>query len=327
METKQETTKIKKQELTPAVRFTEKVMSAFQSNVGEIEVTESQKGLIQNYFISIDAMLKQAETKRAMTTSKKNDKPLSWQNVNMEKLAVDVMAYSKLGINPLQPNHLHFIPFNNSKSGLYDVNFMLGYNGIKIKAIKYGVESEMPKNIVVKLVYSGEKFVPHWKDVSNPVEKYEHIPSDNPFDDSKEVIGGYWYKEFEDETKNKLKIFTKKDIEKRKPKYASAEFWGGEKDEWVGGKKTGNKIKVDGWYEEMAEKTIIRNAYGSIPIDNDKIDETYLHIKQNEIENAFDDVAVEVVENANKTEIGFSEDTQKDDDTKNVNVDGKLNLE
>ena len=158
--------------------------------------------------------------------------------------------------------------------------------------------------------------MPHWKDVNDPVEKYEHIPSDNPFDDSKEVVGGYWYKEFEDETKNKLKIFTKKDIEKRKPKYASAEFWGGEKDEWVGGKKTGNKIKIDGWYEEMAEKTIIRNAYGSIPIDNDKIDETYLHIKQNEIENAFDDVAVEVIENANKTEIGFSEDTQKENDTK-----------
>ena len=69
------------------------------------------------------------------------------------------------------------------------------------------------------------------------------------------------------------------DIEKRKPKYASAEFWGGEKDKWENGKKVG-KESIAGWYHEMCWKTIYRAAYNSVTIDGKKIDQSFLRMAE-----------------------------------------------
>ena len=55
---------------------------------------------------------------------------------------------------------------------------------------------------------------------------------ENAFDKG-DIMGGYYYHVyFDSPEKNKLRVFSMKDIEKRIPKTASVEFWGGEKDLW-----------------------------------------------------------------------------------------------
>lgn len=288
---------------SPSERFTNAVIKEFSSNNGEIQITPFQKKLCQNYFIKIDQTLKDAEKKRMAKSEEYRDGlALSWENVNMSKLAVDVIAYSSVELDPTQPNHINMIPYKNTANNKYDMGFVIGYRGMELKAKKYGLD--VPSDVVVELVYSNDKFKQHKKDRNNPIESYE-FEIINDFDRG-DVVGGFWYHEFKDAPEqNKLKVFSLKDIEKRKPAYASAEFWGGEKDIWKGGKKTGEKEKIEGWFEEMALKTISRHAYNAITIDSKKIDDNYLSIIQKETEMKDAIVQNEVDDKANKEPLDF----------------------
>jgi len=295
---------VKKAPLSQSERFTGAVIKEFSSNNGEVTITPFQKKLCQNYFIKIDQTLKDAEKKRLAKSEEYRDGlSLTWENVNMSKLAVDVIAFSSVELDPTQPNHINMIPYKNTANNKYDMGFVIGYRGMELKAKKYGLE--VPTDVVVELVYSNDTFKQYKKDRNNEVESYDFQITDN-FNRG-EVVGGFWYHEFEDfPTKNKLKVFSLKDIEKRKPAYASAEFWGGEKDKWVGGKKVG-KEKIDGWFEEMALKTISRNAFNAITIDSKKIDDNYLAIIQKESEMKDAIVQNDVIANANKQSLDFED--------------------
>lgn len=284
-------------------RFTNAVMKEFSSNNGEVKLTPFQKKLCQNYFIKIDQTLKDAEKKRlAKSPEYRDELSLTWENVNMSKLAVDVIAYSSVELDPTQPNHINMIPYKNTANNKYDMGFVIGYRGMELKAKKYGLE--VPIDVVVELVYSTDKFKQFKKDMNNPIESYT-LEVTNDFNRG-DVVGGFWYHIFENPEKNKLKVFSLKDIEKRKPAYASAEFWGGEKDVWKNGKKTGEKEKIDGWFEEMALKTISRNAFNAITIDSKKIDDNYLAIIQKETEMKDAIIQNEVLAEANKEPLDFS---------------------
>lgn len=290
-------TDIVKQEkkLTHGERFTNMVMAEFSGNVGEIALTDFQKRLAQNYFIAIDIALKSAEEKRSRKTKNKDPLPVIWDNVNMQQLARNVVAVARVGLDPMQSNHINVMPFKNNAMGKYDIVFVDGYRGIELKATKYGLD--VPDKVTVELVYSNDRFKPIKKDMHNEIENYE-FEIVNPFDRGK-VVGGFYYHIFnENPEKNKLVIFTVKDIEKRKPAYASAEFWGGEKDVWENGKKVG-KEKVEGWYDQMCYKTIYRAAYKDITIDSQKIDDDYLKLKQLESTYSEAQIAKEIEENAN----------------------------
>lgn len=285
-------------------RFTNAVVKEFSSNNGAVTITPFQKKLCQNYFIKIDQTLKDAEKKRLSKSEEYRDAlSLTWDNVNMSKLAVDVIAFSSVELDPTQPNHINMIPYKNTANNKYDMGFVIGYRGMELKAKKYGLE--VPTDVVVELVYSNDKFKQFKKDRGNAVESYE-FEVVNDFDRG-DVIGGFWYHEFADSPeKNKLKVFSLKDIEKRKPAYASAEFWGGEKQKWTNGKKDGME-KIDGWFEEMALKTISRNAYNAITIDSKKIDDNYLSIIQKESDMKDAIVQNEVIAGANKESLDFED--------------------
>lgn len=289
-------------------RFTNAVMKEFSSNNGAVTLTPFQKKLCQNYFIKIDQTLKDNEKKRL---AKQDPDPLSlaWENVNMAKLAVDVIAYSSVELDPTQPNHINIIPYKNTANNKYDMGFVIGYRGMEIKAKKYGLD--IPSDVVFELVYSTDKFKQFKKDKDNPVESYS-LEVTNDFNRGN-VVGGFWYHEFKDAPeKNKIKVFSLKDIEKRKPKYASAEFWGGEKAIWKNGQKTGVE-KIDGWFEEMAIKTISRNAYNAITIDSKKIDDNYLAILQKENEMNDSIIQNQIDANANKEPLDFEDAEMVDD--------------
>jgi recombination protein RecT len=285
-------------ELTMAERFTNKVLAEFRGSVGsDIALTNFQKRLVQNYFIVADMTLKTAEEKRKKKAAKYQDKvPVVWANVDMEKLAQGVVAAARIGWDPTQDNHVSLIPFKDNATQKYNMTFMPGYRGIELKARKYGLD--IPDYVIVELVYSTDKFKSIKKSFSNKYESFE-FEITNDFDRG-EIIGGFYYHAYaENPEKNKLVVFSRKEIEKRKPKYASAEFWGGERDVWEDGKKVG-KETVEGWFDKMCYKTIYRAAFKDITIDSQKIDDDYMRLKQIENEFAEADVDQTIAEKANK---------------------------
>ena len=305
--------KVAEVKASPAERFTNAVMREFPNGGGgPIELTSFQKKLISNYFIKLDGALKEGEVKRLSKSEQYRD-PLeySWQNVNMNKLAQDVVAYSSVGLDPLQPNQINPIPYKNSKTNQFDITFIPGYKGLELKAKKYGFE--VPDDVIFELKYSTDKFKSIKRNVNNPIEGYE-FEITNDFDRG-ELEGGFYYMIYNDNPqKNRLVVMNRQQIEKRKPSYAAAEFWGGEKDNWVNGKKQG-KVEVEGWEEEMFLKTLQRHCWNSINIDSQKIDDNLLRILGNESQIADQNVQKEIGEHANKKAIGFDEDVEYEEVT------------
>lgn len=305
---KQEKTALSNVTVSPSERFTAAVLKNFSQDNGDVQITPFQKRLSQSYFIKIDQMLKASELKRlAKAEQYRETLSYTWDNVNMNKLAIDVVAYSSVGLDPMQKNHLHPIPYKNSSLNKYDISFTKGYNGLELVAKKYGFD--VPDDVIVRLVYQKESFTPIYKDSENRKESFTHKPSDNPFDKG-DIVGGYYYHVyFDNPEKNKLRVFSIKDIEKRIPKSASVEFWGGEKDTWKDGKKSG-KEQVEGWKDEMAWKTIKRAAWDAVNIDSQKIDENIQKIllenEQPTKEDVSEFVQNEITSNANKESLDFS---------------------
>ena len=271
-------------------RFMQKVIHEFSGSVGEFQITEYQRQLIQGYFIGVDRALKTAEAERVRKNEKNTDHdkydnpiPVTWKNVNMADLALDVVHYARLGLDTMQANFITPIPYLNKKAGRYDINLMLGYNGIKYIAEKFALYS--PKSVTIELVYATDNFKPYKKGRGNDVESYD-FEITNPFDRG-HIVGGFGYIEYDDPKKNELVLMSMKDIEKRKPEYASANFWGGgTRKEWktVNGKRQQVEVENDGWLDEMCRKTLIREVYSPkhILLDPRKIDENYQYMKQRE---------------------------------------------
>jgi recombination protein RecT len=283
---------------TGSERFTDMVIREFQGSSGQLAVTAFQKRLMQNYFISLDQTLKMAEEKRLKKTGKWQDPvPITWANINMDSLAVHVVACARIGFDPAQPNHINMVPFKNNTTGKYDIGFIEGYRGKELKAMKYGLD--VPSQVIIEIVYSNDKFTPIKKDKNNPVETYT-FDIGNGFERG-DIIGGFYYHLYSEmPSKNKLVIVTPADIEKRKPEKASAEFWGGKKDKWEDGKKVGTE-DVAGWFPEMVYKTIYRMAYNDITIDSQKIDDDFvkLALLENEAVNKMEDPRMQIAGNAN----------------------------
>jgi len=267
-----------KKEESLSNRFMNAVVKEFSGSVGEVALTNFQRRLAQNYFIAVDQALVKAEQKRQMKKSNKDPLAVTWSNIDMQQLALDVVACARVGLDPAQPNQVSPVPYKDNNKGKYVIVFIDGYWGIELKGCKYGLD--IPDSVTVELVYQNDHFKPIKKDANNKVESYE-FDVQNPFDRG-ELAGGFYYHSFnENPTKNRLVVMTLKDILKRKPQYAAAEFWGGEKTIWKDGKPAG-KEKVEGWYEHMCWKTIYRAAYRDITIDSQKIDDDYLRLKKQE---------------------------------------------
>lgn len=307
---KKEENQVQAKEVTASERFTGMVVKEFQGNVGVLNINEYQKQLIRGYFIGIDNALKKAEearlNKNSWKSTKEEDKnnlPITWQNVNMNDLAIAVVHHAKLGLDMQIPNHLNAIPYKNNKTQKYDIGFLKGYKGLEYIATQLSLYPI--RNITVELIYSNDIFEIVNKD---NITKYNFIIK-NPFDRG-DIIGGFGYIEYLDETRNRIITLSKKDIDKRKPSYAAAEFWGGEKYNPA----TKQKEQVDGWYEEMARKTIARATYNAVPIDPKKVNESYAYVINNN-DNAYENVieaqvAEEIDENANKELIDIEEPKQ-----------------
>lgn len=292
---------IQRSEMTHSERFTHAVTREYLTKNKGVQLTDFQTKLIQNYFVKIDAILADSEAKRLKKSGQYQEQtPYTWQNINIPKLAQDIVALSSVGLDPAQPNHIHPIPYKNNANGNYDITFIIGYNGIELKAKKYGLD--VPDDIICELVFSTDKFKQYKKDRNNAVESYDFEVTDD-FNRG-EIVGGFYYKVYHDNPeKNKLRTFSWRDLEKRKPAYASAEFYGGEKTVWKNGKKTTEE--TDGWAEEMHLKNIKRAAWNSIIIDSSKIDDA-LRVMLDTDAKAEIALQTEINDNANNKTLAFN---------------------
>ena len=288
-------------ELTPSQRFAKTVQRLYLAQTGLSSLSDRDIRLIQNYFVGIDRTLKMSEIKRLQTNAKNrdhkfdNDLAYAWPNVDMEQLSIDVVANARVGLDLLRENMIHAIPYKDNHTNKYRLTLMKGYNGIRYEAEKYAVDP--PKNVRTELIYETDLFEAIMKDSQNDTESYVFRIT-QPFSRGA-IIGGFAYLEFDDDSKNKLLLMSVGDINKRKPKYASGEFWGGIKSEWQDGKKV--EVETDGWYAEMALKTLKREAYSAkhIPRDPSKIDEAYQALLLRENEHAEAMAKAEISANAN----------------------------
>lgn len=270
---------------TMSQRFMNAVASEFAGKVGAgtVALTEHQKRLAQNYFLSVDQALQKAEIKRLNKNNNQDALPVTWANVNMQQLALDVVAAARVGLDPAQSNQIYPIPYKNNRTKQYDITLMPGYRGIELAAVKYGLD--VPDSVIVELVHKHDRFRPIKKSLKNPVESYE-FDIENPFDRGA-IVGGFYYHAYkQNPEKNKLVIFSLEDILKRKPEYASVEFWG-------------KPEQQDGWFEKMCDKTIRRAAYKDITIDPQKIDSDYLRLKRFEESVVEQELASDIEANAN----------------------------
>jgi recombination protein RecT len=266
-----------KKELSASERFTGMVMSEYQNVVGAgfKGFSERERRMIGGYFIAIDQALAAAELKR---NHEKNNLVYSWQNINLPALAKDLAHYARIGLDMSSKNHLFPIPYRDTKNNRYTMTLIPGYEGIRYQALKYALTP--PESITVECIYENDTFKVFKKDRNNPIESYEFTVND-PFKRGK-LVGVFGYLEFAQESMNKLLVFTTADVLKRKPKYASTEFW-------------------DGWTDAMYEKTAIRAICSDkyIPRDPAKIDESYAFVRAREEQLAEESIEAEVNENGN----------------------------
>lgn len=301
-------TQLQERKPTASERFTNMVVNEFQGNIGQLNLNEYQKQLIRNYFIGIDNALKVAETSRSFSKKKANDPTITWENVNMNKLAVDVVQNAKMGLDMSVANHLHVVPFKNGKTNKYDLTLMPGYEGLKYIAANFALYKVA--DIKVELVHENDVFQPTYK---NNIEGYE-FKITNPFSRGN-VIGGFGYIRYENEVHNKLVVMSVEELLKRKPSTASAEFWGGQKDKWEDGKKVGTE-EIEGWTNEMLYKTMVRATCKKVTVDPKKINDSYIYVMETSdnyyMEQQEEKVQGEIDENANTSLIDIETGEIKD---------------
>jgi len=280
----EKTTAVAKREPTLSEKFTNLVIREFGTTISDaVEMTPYQRHLAQHLFIKIDATLKELESKRSG-----DRQPIVWDNINMNKLAIDAVHRIDLGLDALIPNHIHPIPYWNSKGGKYDLDLRVGYVGKDLYRRRMAVDE--PVDIIYELVYSTDEFKPIKRSLNNPVESYK-FEITQPFDRG-EIIGGFGYIAYTDTSKNQLIMVAEKDFQKSKALAKTQDFW------------TRNPV-------EMRYKTLVHRVTDKLQMDPRKVNESFMAVEAADDEQAEAEIASEIEDNANQGIIDVGPGTGK----------------
>lgn len=284
-----------KAETPISVKFVNKVARQFEAELGTpLAWTPLQRTLAQHLYVKIDQSLRLAEQRRF----KQSDPPVTWENVNQQKLAMDAVHRLNLELDALIPNHLHVIPYLNSKTGKYDLDLRPGYMGELHCHTKFGVDS--PIDVRIELVHKTDDF-DYGTEVGIAYVKHHR---NNPFDPG-DVIGGFGYIAYEDPRKNRVVIVEYREFEKAMKASKAVEFWGGVQTKWEKG-PDGKNVKVEGEFDEkfrkeMMFKTCVLRVANKIPLDPAKVNITsWNEIIAAQLDTAQHEVQSEIAQHANK---------------------------
>lgn len=259
-----ENKEVAKRQPTLSERFTSMVIREFNGQVGgDMQLTPQQKRLAQHLFIKVDMALMTLEAKR-LDSNQNNKLPITWQNVNMNKLALDAMHRIELGLDALIPNSIHPIPYFNARLGKYDLDLRIGYVGKDYYRREVAIEK--PLDIIYELVYSNDRFKPLKRSATNQTETYEFEVT-KPFDRG-DIVGGFGYIMYEDPRKNRLIIVTAKDFERSEKAAQSRDFW------------TKNPV-------EMRFKTLVHRVTDKLTVDPEKVGRAFAEVETADAEAAY----------------------------------------
>jgi len=286
MADKEKSNQVAKRELTHSERFANAVVKQFEAEAGSLrEFGDYEKTLAQHLFLKVDAVLKEFEAKR-LQSGNDSRAPYYWENINMRKLALDAVHRIQLGLDALIPNHIHPVPYFNSKEKKYDLDLRVGYRGKHYYRLENAVEK--PLDVRYELVYETDHFKPIKKSLNNPIENYE-FEIKNPFDRG-EIVGGFGYISYSDPKKNVLVIVSEKDFQKAMGYAQTKEFW----------------TKHP---ENMRYKTLVHRVTDYLPLDPKSVNAAaYAYVEQQDnSEFQAEAIREEVRQNAN-TEIIDTDD-------------------
>lgn len=263
---------------TNAQKFTDMVIREFSAMANrQVVLSLYQQHLAQNLFLKVDETLKSMEAKR-IAAGKDKQTPITWENVNLNKLAIDAVHRIDLGLDALIPNHIHPIPYFNGKEKKYDLDLRIGYAGRDYYRRQAAVEE--PVDIIYELVYKNDHFRPIKRSFKDEVESYE-FEIKNPWDRG-EIVGGFGYIMYADSRKNQLITVSEADFRKSQSAAKSGDFW--------------TKYPV-----EMRFKTLVHRVTSKLALDPRKITDSYKAVEAvDQTEAAFRE---EVAVNANTGEI------------------------
>lgn len=162
------------------------------------------------------------------------------RNADMGSLLGGVMQAAQLGLEPGLLGQCYLLPFKNNKKGITEVTFIIGYKGM----IDLARRSGHIQSIYAHAVYENDEF--EYELGLNPTLK--HTPSMES--DKGAFIGSYAVAHFKDGG-YQMEFMPKAEIEKRR------------------NASPGGRSKFSPWnnyYEEMANKTVIRHMWKYLPI-------------------------------------------------------------
>lgn len=231
-----------------------------------LKFSEYQKTLAQHLFLKINNTFAELNAK---WKKNKENKEISWKNINLNKLMLDSVHIVNLKLDGLLKNHLHIVPFWNTSKGQFDVNLQPGYLG----KLYYHCEMAIDRPIDVRfeLVYETDIFQPKKKNYENEIETYD-FQITQPFNRGN-IVGGFGYIVYTDNAKNKLVILTESDFKKSEGFSKQKYFW-------------------DNNPKEMRLKTLVHRTVEHIQLDPEKINTSYLEI-ENQIEQPDEEAIVE----------------------------------
>ena len=162
------------------------------------------------------------------------------KNADMGSLLGGVMQAAQLGLEPGLLGQCYLLPFKNNKKGITEVQFIIGYKGM----IDLARRSGDIQSIYAHAVYENDDF--EYELGLNPTLK--HTPSMEA--DKGQFLGSYAVAHFKDGG-YQMEFMPKAEIDKRK------------------NSSPGGRSKFSPWnnyYEEMANKTVIRHMWKYLPI-------------------------------------------------------------
>lgn len=261
-----------------SLRFLAKVEKQFAAEVGEgVTLSPLKKKLVQHMFLKVDSWMRSAEAKR-IKDGQTNKPAFIWENMNMAKLALDSLQRIDLELDALIKNHIHPVPYWNSKLMKYDLDLRIGYEGRLYCHMKYAIDP--PLDVVIRLVHKADKFKPIFKDHNSQFDSYTFEPGEDAFNRG-ESVGGFAYIMFENPVKNKLIIITPADFGKSQECAQDQTFWKGHVD-------------------VMRTKTVIHRACDQIRLDPTKVNmEAWAAIEESRDDSMIAEFEEEVTQVAN----------------------------
>lgn len=274
-------------------RFTNAVVAAYSDVAKGVEVTPKQLALISNYYIKLDEMFK------------KPDVGIKWNQVNMSELAMTVAHASRLNLD-MQLDHISFMPFKNSKTGMYSLVAVKSWKGYEYISKTFGLDP--PERLIVELVYSNDEFAITKKDAMHECDSYI-FNIKNPFNRGK-IVGGFAYLEYADKSKNRILTMSEEEILKYRPQRYSQNFWSGEN------------------AKKMYEKTIAKQILKKVALDPDKVNkfqDSFNKLEAEEINFSANMAQEEIEENMGKGEfVDVEYQDVSPDDSENDNVENPV---